>query len=167
MKDALTTKATKQIMAFETRKKILVSIVEEYFLTRMLFKQILINDKSEDFEFEVLNDFRNADECISAMEANSVPDVILMNLSFCPGNSIRKVRDIRVKYPDVKILIITTHEDINEIINCLELGVLGYILKDAGKETIKEGIKQAYSDKIFIDPLIAQRIEDKKIKIAG
>lgn len=167
MNDALTTKTTSQIVSFERKKKISVSIVEEYFLTRTLFKQILLNDKSSDFEFQILNDFSDANDCICAIEADNIPDVIMMNLSFADRNDINKIRNIRVKYPDIKILVITTHENMNEIITCLELGVLGYILKDADKETIKEGVKQAYLDKIFVDPSIIKRIEERDIKIAG
>lgn len=155
----------KQTTTLENRKKISVAIIEEYCLTRMLFKQILINDRNK--EFEVVNDFSDAGDFIQNASENNLPDVIMMNLSFSSRNDIGKIRDIRVKYPNIKILVITTHEEINEIITCLELGVLGYILKDAARETIKEGIKQAYLDKIFIDPNITRRIERQKMNLAG
>lgn len=78
-------------------------------------------------------------EC-SRMLACATPDVLLLDIGLPDGNGIDACSEILKKYPDVKILMLTSYSELNVITQSLENGALGYVLKNSTVEEIIEGI---------------------------
>ena len=86
-------------------KRISVYIVEDYLLTRVTYKQAL-----KDYpDINIEGDFDTAEGCIEALETKTV-DVILMDLGLPYMTGIEATKIIHRKYPDTKIIILTSHE---------------------------------------------------------
>ena len=82
--------------------------------------------------------------------ARSEPDVLLLDVSLPDGNSIDFFPQIKTKYPDLKVLILTSHSEPPIIKRALDRGVSGFIMKNAMAEVIIEGIQTVVSGERFL-----------------
>ena len=80
----------------------------------------------------------------------SEPDVLLLDVSLPDGNGIDLSSQIKTQYPNLKIIILTSHSEVPIIKRALDCGVSGYIMKNATAETIIEGIKTVVSGEKFL-----------------
>ena len=109
----------------ETKKRISVYIVEDYLLTRITYKKAF-----KDYpDINILNDFESAEECIDSLEKQPA-DVILMDIGLPYMTGIEATKIIHRKYPDIKIIILTSHDNDNEVLSSLASGANAYALKD-------------------------------------
>ena len=76
--------------------------------------------------------------------ANEIPDVILMDISLGDESGITLTKQILELHPDIKILGLSMHKEDNYIVNLLEVGAKGYLLKDAGSEEMVMAIKKVH-----------------------
>ncbi|MCA0385077.1 MAG: response regulator transcription factor [Firmicutes bacterium] len=94
------------------------------------------------------------------------PDVILMDLRMPDMTGVEATAAIKADYPEVKIIILTTFMEDEEIFESLKLGASGYLLKDATPETLFNAIRKAMSGGTIIEPLVASKLV-KHLKGSG
>ena len=134
-------------------KKVSIYIVEDYLLARITCRKAL-----EQFEdLEIKNDFETAEECIEALEKNPV-DVILMDIGLPYMTGIEATKIIKEKYPNTKIIMLTSHDNQEEIISSLASGANAYALKDISVEDLHDAILNTNKGCIWIHPKIASII---------
>ncbi|MCM3706259.1 MULTISPECIES: response regulator [Cytobacillus] len=92
-------------------------------------------------EIEIIGEAKNGLEAIEMMHTNQ-PDVILMDLDMPVMNGIEATRQIKLKYPDVKIMILTSFSDQDHVIPAIEAGASGYQLKDIEPDILVRAIVQ-------------------------
>jgi len=94
------------------------------------------------------------------------PDVLLLDLNLPDGNGIAFCSEVRTKYPNIKILILTTHNEYSVAKQVMDNGALGYILKNALSEEVITGIETVMKGELFlcdeIDILMKKR-KDQQI----
>jgi DNA-binding NarL/FixJ family response regulator len=73
------------------------------------------------------------------------PDVILTDIKMPVMDGIEATKKITTLYPDKGIICLSMYDDDELIIEMLEAGATGYLIKNAGKEQIIEAIKTVYS----------------------
>ena len=104
------------------------------------------------------------EECRKAL-ALQTPDVLLLDLNLPDGSGIDFCNVVRVKYPDVKILILTTHNEYSIAKQVLTNGASGYILKNALSEEVILGIETVMQGEVFlcdeIDILMKKRADEQ------
>jgi DNA-binding NarL/FixJ family response regulator len=138
----------------EKDKKISVYIVEDYLLTRVTYKQAM-----KDYpEIDIKGDFETAEECIDALEKQLV-DVILMDLGLPYMTGIEATKIIHRKYPDIKIIILTSHENDDEVLSSLASGANAYALKDIETQKLVNLIRTINEGSIWIDPRITKIVQ--------
>jgi DNA-binding NarL/FixJ family response regulator len=91
----------------------------------------------------------SASGCMTLL-AQSEPDVLLLDFSLPDGNSIDFLPQIKALYPDLKILILTSHSELSIIRRVLNCGASGYIMKNATAEVIIEGIRTVASGERYL-----------------
>ena len=134
-------------------KKVSIYIVEDYLLARITCRKAL-----EQFnDIEIKNDFETAEECIEALEKNPV-DVILMDIGLPYMTGIEATKIIKEKYPNTKIIMLTSHDNQEEIISSLASGANAYALKDISVEDLHDAILNTNKGCIWIHPKIASII---------
>ena len=135
-------------------KRISVYIVEDYLLTRVTYKQAM-----KDYpEINIEGDFDTAEGCIEALEAKVV-DVILMDLGLPYMTGIEATKIIHRKYPDTKIIILTSHENDDEVLSSLASGANAYALKDIETKKLVNLIRTVNEGSIWIDPRITKVVQ--------
>lgn len=136
-------------------KKISIYIVEDYLLARITCRKSLEQFK----DLEIKNDFETAEECIEALETNPV-DVILMDIGLPYMTGIEATKIIKDKYPNTKIIMLTSHDNQEEIISSLASGANAYALKDISVEDLHDAILNTNKGCIWIHPKIAAIINN-------
>ena len=134
-------------------KKVSIYIVEDYLLARITCRKAL-----EQFnDLEIKNDFESAEECIEALEKNPI-DVILMDIGLPYMTGVEATKIIKDKYPNTKIIMLTSHDNQEEIISSLASGANAYALKDISVEDLHDAILNTNKGCIWIHPKIASII---------
>jgi NarL family two-component system response regulator LiaR len=89
------------------------------------------------------------------------PDLVLMDLKMPVVNGVEATRQIRAKYPEVKVLVLTTYDDDQWVFDAIQAGATGYLLKDIPREDLVKAIKGTSSGKSYLDPAIAGKVLDQ------
>lgn len=131
-------------------KKLSIFIVEDYLLARLGLKHAL-----EMSDFEVTGAFESAEKCIEALNSQK-PDVILMDLGLPNMNGIEATKVIKTNFPEIKIVILTSHEKEHEVLACLASNANAYCLKEIASENLYNVIKMVHEGALWLDPKIAQ-----------
>jgi DNA-binding NarL/FixJ family response regulator len=108
-------------------------------------------------DLNVINTALNGMEAIKLI-GESVPDVLLMDIRMPIMNGVEATLKIHEKYPDIKIIILTTFDDDDYILEALANGATGYLLKNINSEKIATVIRDAYKGTLMIDGKVAQKL---------
>lgn len=103
---------------------------------------------------EVLGVATNGAEAIEAV-AELEPDVILMDLNMPIMNGVQATRELAASHPEVKVLVLTTYDATEWVVDAIRAGAAGYMLKDAPRDQLVEAIKGTAVGKTHVDPTVA------------
>ena len=136
-------------------KKISIYIVEDYLLARVTCKKAL-----EQFtDLEIQKDFETAEECIDELE-NGLPDIILMDIGLPYMTGIEATKIIKEKYPQLKVIMLTSHDNQEEIFSSIASGANAYAIKDISVEDLYNAIIETNKGCIWIHSKIATIINN-------
>lgn len=134
-------------------KVIRLFIVEDYHLTRMGLMAVL-----NDFpQVTFIGESESAEEALAKMETGT-PDVLLLDLGLLGMNGIEMAQEVRKRYPEVKIVILTSHNEEQEVIAALGAGAQAYVLKDVKPERLVHIIETVQDGAVWLDPAIASMV---------
>ncbi len=108
-------------------------------------------------DFQVVGCAQDGQEALE-LTAQKSPDLVLMDLKMPGMNGIEATRQIRVKFPQVKVLVLTTYDDDEWIFDAIRAGALGYLLKDTPRQKLVEAIRGTAEGKSFVDPGVAGKL---------
>ncbi len=92
------------------------------------------------------------------MVAKKAPDLVLMDLKMPIMNGVEATRQIRTKYPDVKVLVLTTYEDDKWVFDAIQAGASGYLLKDTPRDELVKAIRGTVTGRTYMDPSVAGKV---------
>ena len=110
-----------------------------------------------DDEISVLGAAHNGIEALEQIE-KAKPDLVLMDLKMPEMNGVIATRKIREKYPDIRILILTTFDDDEWLFDAIRSGASGYLLKDRPRRELISAIKGTVSGGSYVDPAVAGKL---------
>ena len=122
-----------------------VAIVDDHKSVAEGFER-LINDSEN---VRVIGKAYNVAGCRELLEA-AQPDVVLLDVGLPDGNGIDLCCEIKKKYPLVKVLMLTSYNELYTITRALDAGVDGYVLKSSMSDEVLEGICAVASGKRFL-----------------
>ena len=108
-------------------------------------------------DFQVVGAAADGAEAVE-FAAQKQPDLILMDLKMPIMNGIEATREIRAKFPNIKILVLTTYDDDEWVFDAIRAGASGYLLKDTPRQKIVEAIRGTMSGKSYVDPAVAGKL---------
>ena len=130
--------------------KIRVVIVDDHVVVRSGLEQFLATTD----DIEMVGTAANGVEALERV-AELHPDVVLMDLSMPEMNGIDATREIATLYPSSRVLVLTSFSDQTRILDALEAGADGYLLKHADPDDIAEGIRAVFTGGSPLDPKAA------------
>ncbi|MCJ7537017.1 MAG: response regulator transcription factor [Anaerolineales bacterium] len=114
----------------------------------------LIEDQGD---MEVVGEAENGQATVK-MVAQLLPDVVVMDIAMPLLNGLEATRQIRRDFPQVKVLILTMHENEEYIRQVLTAGALGYVLKDAAARDLLGAIRTVYQGEAVLSPAITRLV---------
>lgn len=120
-------------------RKITIVIADDHPAFLEGLKTMLKREKSID----LIGEAENGVKLLSVL-SRVQPDVIIIDIHMPKMDGIEAIRHITVLYPEIRILALTMQNQDYMIVDVLEAGALGYLLKDANKTEILEAIETVY-----------------------
>jgi DNA-binding NarL/FixJ family response regulator len=122
-----------------------------------LFRAGLARLLNEDPRVEVIGQASDGADA-AKLVAKLKPDVVLMDLKMPNLDGIEATRQITEADPGVKVLILTTFETDNHVIQALKVGASGYVLKDSSADAIVSSIVAVMSGERVMASAVANRV---------
>ncbi|GAA0384345.1 response regulator transcription factor [Paenibacillus motobuensis] len=122
--------------------KIKVMIVDDHDMVRMGLKTYLMMDPL----FEVIAEAGNGKEAVDFMNANpenALPDIVLMDLMMPVMNGVEATRVVLERYPQIKIVILTSFIEDDLVVQAVEAGAVSYCLKTVSADELIHALQQA------------------------
>lgn len=130
-----------------------ILIVEDHALTRFALSTSL---KDVDFVNDVF-EAEDAMMCYDILNKNKI-DIVLMDLGLPLINGVKATKEIKKIHPNVKIIVITSHNEENEVLECLEAGINAFCSKDIKPDKLIELIKDVINGSIWFDSTVSEYV---------
>lgn len=130
-----------------------VLIVDDDPLVRSALSHFVTRDP----EIEVIGAAESGLEAIAFVEKDR-PDVVMMDVQMPEMNGIEATAAISERWPEVRILAVTTLEGSDTVLPMLSAGASGYLLKDSSAESILAGVREVHSGASSLSPKIASML---------
>lgn len=130
-----------------------VFLVEDHTLVREGLRTLLTLDP----RIEVVGEADNGHDAIHMIGACR-PALVLMDLSMPGMNGTEAIREIKQRYPDIRIIALTVHKTEEYIRVALQAGASGYVLKDASHAELMVAVKSVMEGKIYLSPDVSEKI---------
>ena len=130
-----------------------IMLVEDDNLLRMGLKSMI----DMQGEYIVEQSFGTGREALQNISKKNI-DIVLLDLSLPDISGTDVLKKIKEYDSDIKVIILSVHDDNNMIYETLEFGANAYILKGANPEELFLAIRYALSDDLFISPKLAKHI---------
>jgi len=137
-------------------------LVDDHAVVRTGLRMLL--NAQEDME--VVGEASDGDEALEKARLFH-PDVVLMDLSMPFGSGLEATRRITADLPEVKVLVLTMHDDEGYLKKALENGASGYVVKSAADAELITAIRAVVRGGVVIDPGVARELVRDWRKSAG
>jgi len=146
-------------------EQIKIVIADDHSMIREGLKQLL----ELDGDIKVIGEAGNGEECLELIEMVR-PDVVLLDINMPVMNGLKMLEVLRKsKNKKQKILILTIHNEVEYLMKAVEIGVEGYVLKDAESSVLKKAINKVYSGENYIDftmiPMMNEKMSQEKEQV--
>ncbi len=115
-----------------------VLIVDDHSQARAALRALV----SQESNMAVVGEVENGLEALEAV-TRLEPQLVLMDITMPKMNGIQATAEIKRRYPDVRVLMVTMHDNEEYVRACAEAGADGYVLKDARREQFRIAIRNA------------------------
>lgn len=131
-------------------EQIRVLIVDDDPLVRSALSHFV----SRDPEITVIGQAEDGREAIETVE-RELPDIVMMDVQMPEMNGIEATAIIAERWPEVRILAVTTLDGRDTVLPMLSAGASGYLLKDSSADEILTGVREVHSGASSLSPRIA------------
>lgn len=108
-------------------------------------------------KFKVTATVADGEEVLDAIKKER-PDVILMDVRMPKMDGTVCTKYVKSKYPEIKVIILTTFDDDDFIFSALKYGASGYLLKGVSNDQLYQAIETVYQGGAMINPNIAEKV---------
>ena len=130
-----------------------VLVVDDHAILRDGIRSLL--ESQEDIL--VVGEAENGLEVIEFLKSG-LPDIVLMDISMPQMNGLEATRYIHEHYPQLKVLILTQHDNYEYIAPALQAGAAGYVLKRSGRRELLHALRQVHEQGAFLPGRITREV---------
>ena len=141
--------------------KIRILLTDDHTLFRQGIKTLI----SAETDMEVVGEASNGGDSVTKA-AETRPDVVLMDIGMQGLSSFEAARQIRRNRPETKILFLTMYDDEDYLVECMEVGAGGYVLKDSPATQLLSAIRDVNRGGSYLSPrMLSQLVDDFRSRI--
>ncbi|HLQ95572.1 MAG TPA: response regulator transcription factor [Pseudogracilibacillus sp.] len=139
-----------------------IALIDDHKLFREGVKRILGFEPS----FEVVAEADDGNEAIELAETYQ-PDVILMDINMPDVNGIEATTALMKHFPDIKVVILSIHDDESYVTHALKTGAQGYLLKEMDTDSLMEAIRVVYEGGSYLHPKVTHNLVEEYRRLTG
>lgn len=133
-----------------------VMLADDHVLMREGIRQLL----EFDGRIEVIGEANDGVECLKKLP-EVCPQVLLLDINMPKKNGIEVLKEIRDKKMDVKVLVLTVHDEVEYLLKAIDIGVDGYIMKDSESSELIKAIHTIVNGENYIQPKLIPALNSK------
>ena len=141
--------------------KIRILLTDDHTLFRQGIRTLL----SAETDLEIVGEAANGAEAVEKT-TEFRPDIVLMDIGMPGLSSFEATRQIKKLRPDTKILFLTMYDDEDYLVQCMEVGASGYVLKDSPAQQLLAALRDVYRGGSYLSPrMLSQLVDDFRSRI--
>jgi two-component system response regulator NreC len=130
-------------------------VVDDHTLFRDGVRRLLESEA----DIAVVGEARDATEALEKVRELN-PDVVLMDIGMPGMSSFEAARLIEKNSPGTRLIFLTMYDDEEYLLQCLELGAAGYVLKDAPAPKLITAVREVYQGRKYLSPQVLEKLVD-------
>ncbi|WP_428031934.1 response regulator [Ancylobacter sp.] len=130
-----------------------ILIADDHWVVRQSLKQVMrrLRQKLEIFEAETF------DEVAALLVEHPDIDLVLIDLVMPGFDAFDGLHKLRTNFPDVPVVVVSVHEDVDHVLRSVEQGVIGYVPKSAGGSEIERALERVLAGEVSFPRRIIER----------
>ncbi len=136
-----------------------IVIVDDHSIVREGLKQLL----ELDGDVEVIGEASDGVECLNLLK-KIVPQVLLLDINMPNMNGLEVLERLKENNVDVKVVILTVHNEIEFLLKAVEMGIDGYLLKESDSAELKKAIFHVIEGETYIQPSMIPLLNSKMVE---
>ena len=129
-----------------------------------LFRKGMIHILSDYEDLEVIVEAENGNDLLAKLDAgDNHPEILLLDLKMPGMNGIEVTKILRERFPDIKVIVISTHFSKAFIINMIEIGASSYLPKNSHPEEVVDTIKAVYANGFHYNSKVMAYIHENMV----
>jgi DNA-binding NarL/FixJ family response regulator len=134
-------------------RELRILLVDDHEIVRLGLKTLIDRQPS----FEVIAEAGTADEAVEKARVHK-PDVIVMDIRLPGRNGIEATRDVMRLLPDTKVIMLTSYADDELLMEAIEAGAAGYVLKQIGSDSLLKALETVARGESLLDPALMNKV---------
>ena len=130
-----------------------VVVVDDHTLVRQGIVGLLASQP----DIDVVGQAGDAREAMAVIASVS-PDVVLMDIAMPGQSGLDATREIRDRFPTVRVVVVTIHDREDYLFQALRAGAAGYVLKGAEVQDLLEAVRTAQRGEVYLFPSVAKKL---------
>jgi DNA-binding NarL/FixJ family response regulator len=130
-----------------------VLVADDHAIVREGLKRILAGDPA----FVLAGEAKDGHEVMAAVRAGGF-DVLLLDLSMPGRSGIELVRQVKAERPELRVLVLSMHDEQQYAVRAIRAGASGYLTKDAAPTQLVAALRKIASGGLFITPAVAEAL---------
>lgn len=136
-----------------------VMLADDHSLVREGLKSLL----ELEGDIKVIEEAVDGADCLSKLETVS-PDVLLLDINMPVMNGLDVLKKLKDNRSNVKVLVLTVHNEIEYLMKAVDIGIDGYVLKDSESSELKKAIFTIAEGETYIQPSLIPQLNSKRIE---
>ena len=113
-------------------------------------------------DFQVIAEACDGIDCMEKLK-EQIPDVLLLDINMPRMSGLEVLQKIKDEKIDVKILVLTVHNEVEYLLKAVDIGINGYLLKDSESSELKKAILSVVDGEDYIQPSLIPVLNAKMI----
>jgi DNA-binding NarL/FixJ family response regulator len=141
--------------------KIRILLADDHTLFRQGIRQLI----SAESDMEVIGEASNGSDAVDRA-AELKPDLVLMDIGMPGLSSFEATRQIKKNRPETKVLVLTMYDDEDYLVESMEVGASGYVLKDSPAPQLVSAVRDVFRGGSYLSPrMLSQLVDDFRTRV--
>lgn len=136
-----------------------IMITDDHSLIREGLKSLL----ELDGDIRVIAEAVDGKDCLEKLETVH-PDVLLLDINMPVMNGLEVLKNLKNRKNEVKVLVLTVHNEVEYLMKAVDIGINGYVLKDSESAVLKKAISSIVAGEMYIQPSLIPALNAKMIE---